>query len=154
VTATKVGKEFGDLTVKDEQTTDDKLTNMCPTGGTPLGVHIDALAQNLMKGRQPTDEGKSVVISDGYSNIGESPDKVAKRLHKTYPNLKVDIIDVVGNPDLQSVSDTTGGKYVQAIDGESVLDTLLNLSGNCKTYTPPPPAVDKKGCGSTGNWWK
>jgi hypothetical protein len=159
VTATKLLNSFGNLNVQDEASTLNQIDGgLCPDGATPLGVHIDALAQKLLGTKIPnTTKGKIIVISDGLSNVGEDPVAVATRLHDKnhYPNLQIDIIDVTGNPQLKQVADITGGTYSLSTDGDKILDTMLSLSGVCKNgpAQPKTPPVDKRGCGSSGNWW-
>jgi hypothetical protein len=159
VTAGKVLNKFGNLSVADESSGIDQIDGgFCPNGNTPLGVHIDALAQKLLGNAPSTAKGKIIVISDGLSNVGEDPVSVATRLHDKnyYPNLQVDIIDVTGNPQLKQIAEITGGTYSLSTDGDKILNTMLSLSGVCSNgpTTPKTPPQDKRGCGSSGNWWQ
>lgn len=123
---------------------EDRLETMCPSGNTPLGIHIDAIAGHM--GTAEADRpNKITVISDGYSNNGEDPQSVANRLKSQYPNTQVDIIDVAGNPGLRSVAETTGGKYYVTSDPDSLLEALYNSAGVCSPANLYVP-VDKKNC--------
>jgi hypothetical protein len=152
VTAKSVDSKLGDINVKDESSVIDQIDNLCPSGSTPLGAHIEALADRIQDGT-PDRPNKIMVISDGISNRGEDPVSVAQRIHEKYPNLQVDIIDVTGTPELEQVATITGGSYSLSLSGDKILDSMLNLSGVCGDFTPPTHPVDKKGCGSSGGWW-
>lgn len=128
-----------------------ELQGMCPTGSTPLGLHIRALADRLGDGT-PTRPNKITVLSDGVSNNGMDPVAAANHIRVRYPNLQVDIIDVVGNSSLRQVSDLTGGRYFRTDNPDDLLDSLFASAGICTPFTPPG-IVDQQGCGSKGGWW-
>lgn len=132
-------------------TLETELQGMCPSGSTPLGIHIQALADRLGDG-DPDRPNRITVISDGLSNNGSDPIAMANYIHTTYPNLEVDIIDVVGNPSLMQVAQITGGAYYHTENPDELLAALYSSAGACNSYTPTPPA-DEPGCGSSGNWW-
>jgi hypothetical protein len=148
-----IAQSMRDIAIEDEAGAEKKIEELCPSGMTPLGVHIEALAERLGSG---TEDRPNVVmvISDGLSNRGTDPVTVAKRISRDFPYLQVHIIDVVGTPSLKEVADITGGQYHLSREGDKLLDSLFALSGICTTLEPPPPPVDKPGCGSAGDWWK
>ncbi len=123
-----------------------RLSSMCPGGWTPLGVHIDALAQRLQDGDE-TQPNKVVVVSDGLSNQGENPVAVAQDLLAQYPHLQIDIIDVTGdNTDAQTVSEMTGGTYYNPEDADEFLEALYNAAGVCGPLDTPPEPDDHIYC--------
>jgi Mg-chelatase subunit ChlD len=124
---------------------------MCPSGATPLGTHIQVVADKLGDGTEDR-PNKITVISDGVSNNGIDPVKAARNLIKKYPNLQVDIIDVEGTPSLRQVADITGGKYFRTDNPDALLESLQSSIGLCEPPPPSTPPTDKRGCGSTGSW--
>lgn len=152
ITKKIVKDHLGTISYTDEEKAESKIEALCPEGKTPLGVHIETLADEVGDGTEDH-PSKILVVSDGLNNVGDDPVKVAKKVHALYPYLQIDIIDVTGNPSLQEVADITGGKYALSMNGETILDTLIKLSGICNA-APATPPVDKPGCGSKGNWWK
>ncbi|NCC53607.1 MAG: VWA domain-containing protein [Spartobacteria bacterium] len=155
-----VQQNLGDITIDDptqagyEPPTEEELSNtlegklqgMCPTGNTPLGIHIEALADKIGDGT-PERPNKVVVISDGVSNNGTDPAAVARSIARKYPNIQVDIIDIVGNPSLRTVAETTGGQYFPTSNPDELLEALFAAVGVCgATLTPVAPA-DPRYCG-------
>lgn len=130
---------------------EDKLQTLCPSGDTPLGTHISALAQKTGDGESGR-PNKVIVISDGESNRGETPIGVAARIRLVYPNIQVDVIDMFGNPALRRVAELTGGKYFSTDNPDELLQALYAATGTCETFSPKEPD-DQPGCGSMGNWW-
>ncbi len=128
-----------------------KLQNMCPSGSTPLGIHMEALATRMGDGTS-TQPNKIIVLSDGLSNNGAPPLTVAKNLKKKYPNLQVDIIDLVGNNSMKEVAEETGGRYFRTNNPAELIQQFEAALKLCKTTTPATPPVDKRGCGSGGSW--
>jgi len=128
-----------------------RLQGMCPDNATPLGIHIQALADRLGDG-DPKRPNKITVISDGESNNGINPVAAAKYVNRTYPNIQVDIVDVVGTPSLRKVASITGGKYYRSDNPDALLEDLNSSLGLCEPPTPIKPPVDKRGCGSKGSW--
>lgn len=135
------------------QQLEDKLQAMCPSGLTPLGIHLRALADRLGDGTESR-PNKIMVISDGANTNGMDPVTAAHQIHNTYPNLQVDIVDVVGNPSLMQVSHITGGSYYATSNPDELLDALYHSTGTCASEAPPTPPADQPGCGSSGNWWQ
>jgi hypothetical protein len=127
-------------------TVENKLKRMCPSGGTPLGVHMEALAQDVGAGseKQPN---KVIVVSDGLSNNGKSPMAAANAIVKKYPNVIVDIIDVTGNnKQSQKAAEKTGGKYYNPESADDFLDDLYNASGLCGPLDNPEEPKDTIYC--------
>jgi len=129
------------------------IDQMCPNGNTPLGVHLEALADKLGDGTEKRPNA-IMVVSDGLSNAGKDPVQAAKDIHAKYPHLQITILDVVGNPSLSSVAEITGGKYYLSTNGDKLLDDLFKAVGLCNEIPPPAQLPDKQGCGSSGDWWK
>ncbi|GAB3326637.1 vWA domain-containing protein [Haliea atlantica] len=149
----RIRSSLRNISIDDPDRLEPRIQRMCPSGSTPLGAHIGALADRLGNG---TDERPNavLVISDGLSNMGINPINAAHRIASTYPNLQVHIIDVKGNPSLARVAEITGGKYFLARQSELLLSALNTLSGICTDFVPPEPPKDLPGCGSNGGWWR
>jgi len=147
---------------------EDDFGDMCPSGNTPLGLHIMGLANRLKQqalddiaaGGDPDRPSKIIVMSDGLSNNGMDPmDAVAEIMSwrtETPPiTIQVDIVDVVsdadgnGNTSLQQISSTTGGTYFHTTDPQVLLDSLYSSFNLCSPYTPPS-ITDQPACG--GSW--
>ena len=115
------------------------MQGMCPGGWTPLGIHLIALADRLGDG-DPDRVNKIIVLSDGRNTNGIDPLDAAFYIQNTYPNLQVDIVDVVGNPSLEQVSAATGGSYYRTDDPDTLLDALRAAAGICNDYVPTIPS--------------
>ncbi len=125
---------------------ENQLSGMCPRGVTPLGIHLEALAQSIEDGEENR-PNKIVVISDGLSNRGEDPFSVAQRLATDYPNIEIDIIDVTGeNAPAQQVTNLTGGTYYSPDGADEFLQALFNASGLCASSAPVAPTSDPQYC--------
>jgi hypothetical protein len=112
---------------------------------------MEALATRMGDGTS-TQPNKIIVLSDGLSNNGAPPLTVAKDLKKKYPNLQVDIIDLVGNNSMKEVAEETGGRYFRTNNPAELIQQFEAALKLCKTTTPATPPVDKRGCGSGGSW--
>lgn len=137
---------------------EDQLAGYCPNGYTPLGSHMRGLADRLGSGTQAA-PNKIIVISDGRHNRGNmDPFEAAAYIKATYDYLVVDIIDVIGDDNMSSIPESTGGLAGQPMedgditgtfftvkDPQQLLDTLAIASGSC-TSTPPTPVTDIKHC--------
>ena len=131
-------------------TLETELQSMCPGGSTPLGLHIQAVADRMGDGT-PTRPNKIIVLSDGVSNNGPNPVTIATNIAATYPNIQIDIIDVVGNPGMMQISQLTNGSYYRTDNPDALLDALADSTGACAPYNANP--TDQQGCGSAGGWW-
>ena len=146
------GQNMTTLITNKNQALETELGTMCPNNSTPLGLHMQALADRLGDSGDPNHPNKITIISDGLSNNGTDPVAVARNISNTYPNLQVDVIDVVGNPSLLQISQITGGSYYRTDNPDALLNALYSSAGICNPYTPVMP-TDVKQCGSKGNWW-
>lgn len=141
----QVHDSFGEIEITDPDAVEDRINSLCPSGGTPLGIHIEALAERLGDG-EPDRPNVIVVISDGYSNRGTDPVTVAHRIARDFPNIQVHIIDVVGLPSLRQVAEITGGEYTLSSKPDELLEKLNDFSGVCGEVNPPNPIPDRKAC--------
>lgn len=142
-------RQIGNPLISQDNQVDQRIDGLCPSGNTPLGVHIRVLAEGLGQGT-PQRPNAILVISDGLSNRGEDPVATARWMQQNYPNTQVHILDVTGTPSLAQVAEITGGRYIPSQDGEKLLESMMKLSGLCETYEPPVPPVDKPAC--RRNW--
>ena len=144
-----------DIHIDKDTNIENKLSGMCPSGNTPLGEHIAALAERIGPGKSVDQPNAILVLSDGYSNQGRDPIDVAKEIGQKHSGkLVVHIIDMGNNPDLAEVSQLTsapnakpeeGGQYFQSSDPQKILDWLLKLSGTCESMEIPEPP-DQRHC--------
>lgn len=122
---------------------EEELKGMCPPSkqsGTPLALHMKELAFKLKGSDDENRPNKITVISDGKNNVKPyDPVEIAKEIKRDYPNLQVDIIDVVGNPELEKVSEITGGKYYRSDNPTELLKALYNSAGVCQPHIPTEP---------------
>lgn len=166
-TVTNVNNNLGDIVFDDPnvdgyesptfedlaQNIETELQAMCPNGSTPLGIHLTALADRIGDGTESR-PNKIMVLSDGRNTNGMDPVAAAQNIHNLYPNIKIDIIDVVGNDSLIQIAQITGGSYYFSANPDELLDALYSAAGTCASDAPPDPPVDQPGCGSSGNWWQ
>jgi hypothetical protein len=144
ITAGKIESKFNQtsIAVDDNSAAQQLINSMCPSGKTPLGVHLAALADEVGDGT-PGNPNKIMVISDGESNVGDDPVTVAQQIHNKYPNIEIDIIDTTNNPSLEKIAQLTGGIYSLASEGNAILDKMMKFSGLCGSsvpkYTPITP---------------
>ena len=124
----------------------DELSGLCPSGSTPLGIHMRAMADQLGDGTEGH-PNRITILSDGQNTNGEDPLAVADYIAATYPNMQVDIIDVVGNPSMMEISQRTGGSYYSTDNPDALLDALFDSAGVCGGGTPPAPPPDENSCG-------
>ncbi len=151
----------GDQEVLDELDRRLEEPSMCPSGLTPLGLHLQGLAERLKdkaladiaRGGDVDRPSKITVLSDGLNTNGTDPERMIASWRAESPpvNIQVDIVDMVGNSSLKEISRLTGGKYYRSDNPQALLDDLYDSIGICSSYTPTVP-VDKRGCGSRGNW--
>lgn len=130
---------------------EDKLGTLCPSGGTPIGIHMLAMAQQIGDGTEER-PNKITILTDGQNTNGVDPVTAARQLQSSYPYIEVDVIDVTGTPSLENVAAITNGDYYLTSNPEELLEALEESTGACSSYSPPP-LIDKRSCGSTGNWW-
>ena len=93
-----------------------KVAALRPMQGTPL-------AQGLIEAAQMVDgvnaEAVLVVISDGEDSCGQDPCATARRLKASKPQLKINVVDIVGDGAANCLAIATGGRILQPEDGLS-----------------------------------
>lgn len=111
-----------------------RLQAMQPRGGTPLGDAISKAGQMLDGVNRAS---VMVVISDGQASCGKDPCGVARQLAASKPNLKINVVDIMGAGAGNCVAQATGGRVFTA---KSVKDLNLMVTqaaqevlgpGNC-----------------------
>ncbi len=124
-----------------------ELVGTCPTvGGTPLGIHLEAFADQLGAGDINL-PNKIVVISDGRSNRGKTPAQAITDIKTKYGDgIEIDIISMINNPAFELLEDPDNGiRYYESTDPDELLQSLYNSAGLCSP--PPVPAItDKINC--------
>lgn len=147
---------------------EDTLDGMCPSGWTPLGIHIRAVADNIGPGT-PGRPNKVIVLSDGVNTAGDlTPLEAAFYIQDRYNIMRepplpdgspgppildanglqireikivVDIVDVVGNEaEMRPVAEATGGRYYSTNDPDRLLEDLRFSAGVCSDYEPTIPS--------------
>jgi len=87
------------------------IQSLQPQQGTPLG-------DGIAKGGQMLDgvnrASLMVVISDGQESCGADPCAIAKQLARTKPNLKINVVDIMGTGAGTCVAQATGGRVFTA----------------------------------------
>ena len=87
------------------------IQSLEPQQGTPL-------ADGIAKGGEMLDgvnrASLMVVISDGQESCGADPCAVAKQLARTKPNLKINVVDIMGTGAGTCVAQATGGRVFTA----------------------------------------
>lgn len=146
-----------DLTLNQDDNVDDRLDGMCPSGNTPLGDHISALADRIGGGESVENPNTIMIFSDGMSNYGRSPAVVAREIYQRYQGrLIVHIIDmrdeltdeqqraieenIVNATDPPGTPADQGARYFNASNPEDILDFCMKLSGTCMEQIMDPPA--------------
>lgn len=84
---------------------------------TALAYAIGRAATMLEGGRSANDPVNMVVISDGFDTCGGDPCAAARSAKTARPGLTIDVVDLVGLPELRCVAQETGGRYVSARGG-------------------------------------
>jgi hypothetical protein len=132
------------------QDLEDELQGMCPQGYTPLGPHMVGLADRLTDGLQDK-PNKIIMISDGRHNQGKTNAyDAAQYVIQNYPNIQIDVIDVIGDNSMASIAEDTGGEFFTVSSPQQLLDALSIATGTCNP-NPPNPVTDVDGCGSIPN---
>lgn len=99
---------------------------------TALADAIRLGAQSLDGGRSADDRVNIVLISDGLDTCGRDPCAAARQAKADKPGLAINVIDLVGLPELRCVADETGGLYQERpteIDLDVLERTLTEASG-------------------------
>lgn len=127
----------------DDAVIEDEIFKACPSGMTPLGAHIGAVAKLVEEGSENV-PNVITVISDGLSNQGQNPVDVAIFLKENAPHIRVNIVDVGNNPSLAEVAETTGGDYFQSSDPDALLEALYESIGICNSASVNFPDISNK----------
>ena len=88
-----------------------KLQMIQPVSGTPLADGI-ARAGEMLDGVNK--ESVMLVVSDGEESCGQDPCAVAARLASAKPNLKINVVDIMGTGAGNCLARATGGRVFAA----------------------------------------
>ncbi len=127
----------------------DDIYNACPSGGTPLGSHLQAVA-NLVEPGEDDSPHVITIISDGVNSHGLDPLTVATQLANSSSNIKINIIDVGNSPALANIAALTGGDYLQTNNPDDLLAALQASVGICNAPLTYPDISGKEQCGGAG----
>ncbi|MEM6811079.1 MAG: vWA domain-containing protein [Pseudomonadota bacterium] len=121
--------------------------NFCPSGMTPLGQNIQALAQDTngnvrndwveRDGTSTARKNKVIVLSDGRHNGGNTwnLNNTRAAVEGGFPNAEVDIIDMSGNfPELADAV-TEDGNFYSAADPLALIEAFEDALGLCVNPT-------------------
>ncbi len=93
-----------------------KVAGLRPMQGTPL-------AQGLLDAGEMVDGVEAaavlVVISDGEDSCGQDPCAAARRLKERKPQIKINVVDIVGDGAANCLATVTGGRILRPEDGLS-----------------------------------
>jgi Mg-chelatase subunit ChlD len=78
---------------------------------TALAEAITLAVETLDGGRTTDDPANIVLIGDGPDTCGGDPCAAAQAAKAARPGLRIDVIDLAGQPQLQCVAELTGGTY-------------------------------------------
>lgn len=99
-------------------------------GGTPTGPALLGAVDTLKA--QGTHAATLVLVSDGESNCGQSPCDVAEQLVGTGFDVTIHTVGFrvseAGRSELNCVAEATGGRYIDAEDGDQLNTTLRDLT--------------------------
>lgn len=152
------GCSEGNLLVRisnlDQSATAAAVRKLTTSGDTPTGpalLHAGRLIKN-----DPLGKGTIVLVSDGESNCGTSPCEVAKKLSTDGVEVRVNTVGLQiseqGAQELQCISNVTGGRYVDAENGQDLREALQDLGGARITLDGgvPPKIAAVSGTGTSG----
>ena len=152
----------------------DSKLNFCPDGGTPLGQHVEALAEATYEPPEDTDgrPNKIVVLTDGRHDGGDDYllEVVRDRLAGSMDNVEIDYIDMTGrnseilergllpNPDYDP-SDPNSKEHLGAVyngtNPEELIQAFASSMRTCGgTVSQKKRAVDAvRLCGDVKEPW-
>ncbi len=114
-------------------------------GKTPLAYSLEEAEKDLKK--HPNKPKRIIVVTDGVETCHGDPCKIAKKL-KDELDVKIYVVgyalDDKDREQLNCLSSQTGGKYFDASDLKSLLDTFKDLSkqnNNLIVKSPDPLAI-------------
>lgn len=112
-----------------------RIDSLSPNGGTPLADGVRR-AGALLDGRNK--ESLMVVISDGEESCNGDPCAVARQLAQSKPNLKINVVDILGTGAGNCLAQATGGQ-VFTVRNVNEMNVMLDKAakdaigpGNCK----------------------
>ena len=88
-----------------------RIESVSPAQGTPLADGVSR-AGALLDGRDK--ESIMLVISDGEESCGGDPCTIARRLKSAKPNLKINVVDIMGTGAGNCLAQATGGQVFTA----------------------------------------
>jgi len=112
-----------------------RIGSLSPNGGTPLADGVRR-AGALLDGRNK--ESLMVVISDGEESCNGDPCAVARQLAQSKPNLKINVVDILGTGAGNCLAQATGGQVFTARNVNEMNVMLEKAAkdaigpGNCK----------------------
>lgn len=92
-----------------------------PQQGTPLAQGIEEAGRMVDGVNAP---GVIVVISDGEDSCGGDPCAAARALKAQKPNIKINVVDILGNGAGKCVAKVTGGQVLTPEDGLAFENTI------------------------------
>jgi Ca-activated chloride channel family protein len=136
----------------DKTRADAALDRLVPNGGTAIGDGLNAaltqLSQAPADSQGERDPGLVVLLSDGESNFGESPQTVAQRASQQ--GVQVDTVGIgqrgtqayvdrqpvgLDETTLENVASTTGGQYFYAADANQLSQIYSQLTSHLTWVT-------------------
>jgi hypothetical protein len=93
-----------------------KVAGLRPMQGTPLAQGLTDAAGMVDGVSAPA---VLVVISDGEDSCGQDPCATARRLKNSKAQLKINVVDIVGDGAANCLAAATGGRVLQPEDGLS-----------------------------------
>ena len=93
-----------------------KVAALRPMRGTPLAQGLTEAAEMVDGIQAPA---VLVVISDGEDSCGQDPCTTARQLKNRKPQLKINVVDIVGDGAADCLAVATGGRILQPEDGLS-----------------------------------
>jgi len=107
-----------------------RVNSLRPMDGTPLAQGLMQAGQMVNKTDAP---GIIVVISDGEDSCGGDPCAAARALHAQKPNIKINVVDILGNGAGRCMADATGGKVLTPSSGLDFKNKIVNAAQEAMT---------------------
>lgn len=105
------------------------INNIKPEGGTALARGLREAGKKL----DPNKPATILVISDGQETCRGNPCKEAIELVKKHPNLKINVIDILGAGAGNCLAEATGGQVFRADNAKEINKMLLEATENLNT---------------------
>ncbi len=136
-------KVLSHIGVQSAQALAAKIDSFQPKGETPIAASL-LQAKDLFAAQQGA-HNSVVLITDGREECGGNVCEVAKQLSTAGIDLKVHIVGLAQKPGdretLECITKATGGEYVAANDGPSLIKALEKLPPVVIAQAPAPPPV-------------